>query len=192
VPYFSISSPGPSEFGTMTMTQASGEREPMRPSTSDCACGEKPSPPCSLEMSIPRKPCFLTKLQTSGGTSRSLWRISQSLSIRQSSLQGPSRNAFSSSVSVMGGTERSFSQSGVPENSSASKPMVPALSASCSVAETLGRMPLILWKIGRVSAARRMAGTDSPASTITGSQASIPRGPISTSYSPCSIPDCQT
>ena len=117
-----------------------------------------------------------------------MWRISQSLSIRQSSLQGPSRNAFSSSVSVMGGTARSFSQSGVPENSSASKPMVPALSASCSVAETLGRMPLILWKIGRVSAARRMAGTDSPASTITGSQASMPRGPTSTSYSPCSMP----
>ena len=48
----------------------------------------------------------------------------------------------------MGGTARSLSQSGWPENSSASKPMVPASSASCSVADTLGRMPLILRKSG--------------------------------------------
>ena len=94
---------------------------------------------------MPRNPCFLTKSQTSSGISLSLWRMVQSLTMRQSSLVGPSRNAFSSSVSVMGGTARSFSQSGWPENSSASKPMVPAFSASCSVAETLGRMPLILW-----------------------------------------------
>ena len=86
----------------------------MRPRISDCACAEKPRPPCSLEMSMPRKPCFLTKSQTSSGISLSLWRIAQSLTMRQSSLVGPSRNAFSSSVSVMGGTARSFSQSGWP------------------------------------------------------------------------------
>ena len=56
VPYFSISSPGPSEFGTMTMTTPSGLREEILPSTSDCACAEKPKPPCSFEMSMPRKP----------------------------------------------------------------------------------------------------------------------------------------
>jgi len=44
----------------------------------------------------------------------------------------------------MGATARSFSQSGWPENSSASKPMVPALSASCSVAETFGQDALDL------------------------------------------------
>ena len=119
------------------------------PSTSDCACGEKPRPPCSLEMSMPRKPCFLTKSQISSGISLS---VVADLPVVDHPAElvasGPSRNAFSSSVSVIGGTARSFSQSGVPENSSASKPMVPALSASCSVAETLGRMPLILWKSG--------------------------------------------
>jgi len=31
------------EFGTMTIVTTSGEREAIRPSTSDCACGEKPS-----------------------------------------------------------------------------------------------------------------------------------------------------
>ena len=56
VPYFSISSPGPSEFGTMTMVTPSGLREEILPRTSDCACAEKPRPPCSLEMSMPRKP----------------------------------------------------------------------------------------------------------------------------------------
>ena len=57
---------------------------------------EKPRPPCSLEMSMPRKPCFLTKSQISSGISRSLWRICQSLIMRHSSSVGPSRKACSS------------------------------------------------------------------------------------------------
>ena len=177
----------------MTMMQASGEREPMRPSTSDCACAREAEAAVLLGDEHAEEAVLLDEAPDLGGD---LAVVVADLPVVDHPAElvavGPSRNAFSSSVSVMGGTARSFSQSGVPENSSASKPMVPALSASCSVAETLGRMPLILWKIGRVSAARRMAGTDSPASTITGSQASTPRGPTSTSYSPCSMPDCQT
>ena len=106
------------------------------PRISDCACAEKPRPPCSLEISMPRKPCRLDEVPDLSGISRRSWRMFQSLTMRHSSSVGPSRNARSSAVSVIGGTARSFSQSGVPENSSASKPMVPASSASCSVADT--------------------------------------------------------
>ena len=35
VPYFSISSPGPNEFGTMMMTETSGEREATLPKMRD-------------------------------------------------------------------------------------------------------------------------------------------------------------
>ena len=37
VPNFSISSPGPSEFGTMTTVEASGLREETLPRMTDCA-----------------------------------------------------------------------------------------------------------------------------------------------------------
>ena len=142
---------------------------------------------------MPRKPFFLTKSQIGSGISRWSWRIFQSSTMRHSSAVGPSRNAFSSAVSVIGGTARSFSQSGVPENSSASKPMVPALSASCSVADTLGRMPLILRKMGSISATRRSGGMLRPASTTTGIQASsCSRVNSGSSNSPCSMSVCQT
>ena len=54
--------------------------------------------------------------------------------------------------------ERSLSQSGVPENSSASKPTVPASSACASVSETFGSVPLTNLKTGADSAARRTPG----------------------------------
>ena len=47
----------------MTMVTTSGEREAILPMMSDCACAEKPRPPCSFEMSMPRKPRDLTKSQ---------------------------------------------------------------------------------------------------------------------------------
>src|SRR5215472_17058113 len=118
---------------------------------------------------------FLDERPISSEISFSLWRMAQSSTMRQSSVTGPSRKAFSSSVKVMGGTARSFSQLGSPENSSASKPMVPALSASCSVAETRGKMPLILWNSGATSTARRRDGMESPARIRTGTQATKPR-----------------
>ena len=61
---------------------------------------------------MPRKPFFLTKSQISSGISLRSCRIDQSLTMRQSSSVGPSRKAFSSALSVIGGTARSFSQSG--------------------------------------------------------------------------------
>ncbi len=51
----------------MTMVTTSGEREAILPMISDCAWAEKPRPPCSLEMSMPRKPRDLTKSQISVG-----------------------------------------------------------------------------------------------------------------------------
>ncbi len=98
----------------MTRVQTSGEREAIRPRMIDCACGENPRPPCSLEMSMPRKPFRFTKSQISAGTSLLLKRMVQSLTMRQSSLVGPSIKACSSAVRVIGGTARSLSQSGVP------------------------------------------------------------------------------
>ena len=92
----------------MTMVTPSGLREEILPRISDCACAEKPRPPCSLEMSMPRKPWSRTKCQMSSGTSCSSWRMCQSLSLRQSSSVGPSRKARSSAVSVIGATRRSF------------------------------------------------------------------------------------
>ncbi len=67
VPYFSISSPGPSEFGTMTMVTPSGLRDEILPRISDCAWAEKPRPPWAREISMPRKPCSRTKRHTSSG-----------------------------------------------------------------------------------------------------------------------------
>ena len=113
---------------------------------------------------MPRKPCFLTKFQTSvGDLACRCGGSSQSLSMRQSSLPGPSRNAFSSSVSVMGGTARSFSQSGWPENSSASKPMVPAFERLLLGRGDLGQDALDLVEERPDQRARaRMAGTRQP------------------------------
>ena len=115
----------------MTMVTTSGEREAILPMISDCACAEKPRPPCSFEMSMPRKPRDLTKSQILSGISRCAWRTCQSSIMPHSSSVGPSRKACSSGVRTMGAMERSLSQSGVPENSSASKPTVPASSACC-------------------------------------------------------------
>jgi hypothetical protein len=93
---------------------------------------------------------------------------------------------------VIGGTARSFSQSGLPENSSASKPIVPASSASCSVADTLGSTPLTLRKTGSIRAARRSGGMLKPTSTATGTQASNCRIVKSgSSKRPCSSSVCQ-
>ena len=164
----------------------------MRPRTMDCAWAEKPKPPCSLEMSMPRKPCFLTKSQISAGTSLSLCRMVQSLTIRQSSLVGPSRKAFSSSVRVMGGTERSLSQSGWPENSSASKPMVPAFRASCSVAEILGRMPLSMRNSGWMRTGRLTEGALKAARMPTSTHGRMARVPGAAAPNwPRTSPDCQ-
>jgi hypothetical protein len=104
----------------------SGEREAILPRISDSACGEKPSPPCALEIRKPKNPCFFKKSQIFLGISRSC-RICQSSTSEQSSSVAPSRKAFSSSVSVMGGMARSFCQLGRPPKNSASYQTVPPL-----------------------------------------------------------------
>ena len=110
----------------MTMVTPSGLRDEILPRMSDCAWAEKPKPPCPCEMSMPRKPLSRTKRQMSSGMSCSSWRMRQSLRRLQSSTVGPSRKARSSSVNVIGAMRRSLDQSGVPLNSSASQPTVPA------------------------------------------------------------------
>ena len=69
VPYFSISSPGPSEFGTMTMVTTSGVREAILPMMSDCACAEKPSRHAPWRSACRGSRCSRMKCQISSGMS---------------------------------------------------------------------------------------------------------------------------
>ncbi len=78
----------------------------------------------------------------------------------------------------MGAMERSLSQSGVPENSSASKPTVPASSACASVSETFGSVPLTNLKTGADSAARRTPGIAMAAKAMTNSHSRKPKTPV--------------
>src|SRR6266852_5236674 len=79
----------------------------------------------------------------------------QSSSMRQSSSTGPSRNACSSLDNAAGGNARSFVQSGVPLNRSASHQTSPASIASRSVSDRLGSTPRAHRKIGLVIQSRR-------------------------------------
>jgi hypothetical protein len=63
------------------------------------ASAEKPRPPYSFGMIMPKNLFFLMKSHSSGGRSAWTWVISQSLVIRHSSSTGPSRKACSSAVS---------------------------------------------------------------------------------------------
>ena len=74
----------------------------------------------------------------------------------------------------MGAMERSLSQSGVPENSSASKPTVPASNACASVSETFGNVPLTNLNTGADSAARRTPGIARAAKAMTNSHSRKP------------------
>ena len=87
---------------------------------------------------MPKNLCLPRKLQISGGRSARTWVMSQSLVIAQTSSTGPSRKACSSAVSSGLGWSISDFQFGMPENSSPSKPTVPASSAVCSVSESVG------------------------------------------------------
>ena len=64
--------------------------------------------------------------------------MSHSSVIRHSVSQGPSRKACSSAVSSGFGCDSSWFQSGLPENSSPSKPTVPDSSAVRSVSDSGG------------------------------------------------------
>src|SRR6266700_7012774 len=97
----------------------------------------------------------LRKSHTSGGRSRSSQVMRHSSSMRQSSSTGPSRNACSSSDSVAGGTARSFAQSGLPLNRSASHHTSPASIASRSVSESVGSTCCAQRKIGLEIKSRR-------------------------------------
>src|SRR5581483_2399688 len=79
----------------------------------------------------------------------------------QSSSTGPLRKAFSSSVRVAGGLDKSFAQSGLPVKRSASHQTSPASSASRSVSDIDGSTPRAQEKIGLVMKSRRklMAGS---------------------------------
>ena len=63
------SSPGPSEFGTITVTATVPERVDSLVITCECANAEKPRPPYSFGMIMPRKPLSLMNCQTCGGRS---------------------------------------------------------------------------------------------------------------------------
>ena len=104
------------------------------------ASAEKPRPPYSFGTIIPKNLFFLMNSHISGGRSARTWVMSQSSIIRHSSLHGPSRKACSSAVSAGFGSVNSLSQSGLPENSSPSKPTVPDSSAVRSVSDSGGRI----------------------------------------------------
>ena len=106
--------------------------------TCECANAEKPSPPYSFGMIIPRNPCSLINCHSASGRSFSSWVISQSSHNRHNSSTGPSRNSCSSWFNRGCGVASSFSHAGFPLNSSPSHQTVPASSASCSVCETFG------------------------------------------------------
>ena len=108
---------GPSEFGTITVTARLTLRVESLRITAECAAAEKPSPPYSLGMIMPRKPFALMKSQISSGIRCSSKLIRQSSAIRQSVSPGPSRKACSSADSRACGVASSARQSGSPENS---------------------------------------------------------------------------
>ena len=56
-------------MGTSTVTAAVPERVLIFCTTSECACAEKPSPPYSFGMIMPRNPRSLMNCQTFGGRS---------------------------------------------------------------------------------------------------------------------------
>ena len=66
VPNFISSSPGPSEFGTMMVTAPAIERVETLRTTSECAKLEKPSPPYSFGMIMPKKRFCLMKVPDLG------------------------------------------------------------------------------------------------------------------------------
>src|SRR5579872_2022954 len=106
-------------------------------------------------MIIPKNLLRLMKSHASGGRSRHSQLIFQSSSMAQSSSTGPLRKAFSSSVSVAGGLDKSFAQSGLPVKRSASHQTSPASSASRSVSDIDGSTPRAQEKIGLVMVSRR-------------------------------------
>ena len=122
----------------MAVTAPEVERVDSLRMTSECPNAEKPSPPYSFGMIMAKNLWRLRKSHTSGGRSHSSKVICQSLSMWQSSLTGPSRNACSSAVSRDGATASSFAQSGLPANRSASHHTSPASIASRSVSESVG------------------------------------------------------
>jgi hypothetical protein len=127
-------------LGTPTVEDSVAETEASLAMTRECAVAEKPSPPYSFGMIMPKNLCFLRYSQISGGRSARTWVISQSLVMRQTSSTGPSRKACSAAVRVGLGCASSCFHCGMPENSSPSKPTVPASSAVFSVSESCGSM----------------------------------------------------
>src|ERR1700733_9422625 len=99
-------------------------------------------------MIMPKNFSRLMKSQTSGGRSRHSQLIFHSSSMAQSSSTGPLRKASSSAVSAAGAVARSFDQSGLPVNKSASHHTSPASSASRSVSDIAGNTPRAQEKIG--------------------------------------------
>src|SRR5260221_13112041 len=89
------------------------------------------------------------KAQTCSGKSPARL-ISQSFSMAQSFSTGPSRNNCSSGESAGFLKPRSFDQSGLPENKSASHQTVPAAIASRSVGEMGGSSLRYQLRIGLV------------------------------------------
>src|SRR5260370_4750689 len=98
---------------------------------------------------------LLRKSHTCGGRSRNSQLMCQSSSMQQSSSTGPSRNACSSPDNVAGGNARSFVQSGLPLNRSASHQTSPASIASRSVSDRVGSTFFAHRKIGLVIQSRR-------------------------------------
>ena len=91
----------------MTVTAPATLRLAIRVITALWAAAEKPSPPYSPGMIMPKKPCYFMKSQTAGGRSPFRW-ASQSSIIRQSSTTGPSRKARSSGFRARGSKPTSF------------------------------------------------------------------------------------
>ena len=142
-------------MGTPTVEEAVVLRLASFEITMAFAYAENSRPPYSFGMIMAKKRCFLINAQTSGGRSPRSCAMSHSSSMRQSSSQGPSMKACSSSDSFGAGLDISRCQFGMPENNSPSHQTLPASSASRSVSDIDGNMLRYTSSAGRVIFSRR-------------------------------------
>ncbi len=177
VPNCISNSPGPSEFGTMMVTAPTIERVETLRTTSECAKAEKPRPPYSAGMIMPKNFSRLMKRQTSGGRSHHSQLIRQSSSMAQSSSVGPRRKASSASDSRAGGVSSRIFQSGLPANNSASHHTSPASSASRSVSDISGSALRAQRNIGRDKLFRRHVAISIGSFSVGGGRGGEPARP---------------
>ena len=133
--------PGPASSARRRSSSASPTPRPASGSRVNARSAEKPRPPYSFGMIMPKNLFFFRYSQISGGRSARTWVISQSLVMRQtSSHRAVEEGLLFGGQFRLGLAEQHAPSPGLPENSSPSKPTVPASSATFSVSDSGGRI----------------------------------------------------